>query len=262
MTLVHPTAVVDPAAELGAGVELGPFSVVGPSVRIGDRTRVGPHSVLEGPLVIGPDGWIGAHAILGRPPQDRGYKGEPTRLEIGARAWIGDGAHATRGTVKGGGVTRIGDGAMLMAYSHVGHDCLVGEDATLVNYVALAGHVTVERQATIAGLVAVHQFVRIGRLAMVQGGSSLAQDVPPFTWAGGARARIHGLNRVGCKRAGIGSEALEEIRVAVHLLFRSRQPFSAALDELASRDAHCPEVAYLIEFCRASKRGVIRWLAE
>lgn len=259
MSQIHPTAVIDPKAELGQEVQIGPYVVIGPDVTLGDRCQVGPHSCLEGPMTVGAGTRIFKHAALGSPPQDLTYTGEPTRLEIGEDCYFGDAANVSRGTVKGGGVTRIGDRTMLMAHTHVGHDCEVGNDVMIVNNVVLAGHCAVADGSYLGGQATLHQFVRVGRLAIVQGCTALNQDCPPFGWAGGNLAQLRGINRVGLKRAGFASETIEAIRQAIKRLFRSGDPLTAALDKLEADGPHGDEVAEIIAFCRDSQRGLVRW---
>ncbi len=260
MSEIHSTAIIDPAAQIGEGVRIGPYCVIEGSVTIGSGTTIGPHSCLEGPLVLGPDCRVGKHATLGSPPQDLTYRGEPTRLEIGRETQLGDGVNISRGTIKGGGLTRIGDGCMLMAYCHVGHDCVVENRAVIATYSALAGHVELGEEAYVSGGVMIHQFVRLGRLALAQGGSGLGQDLPPFGWAGGCRARIQGINRVGLKRAGLSSQSISEIRRAYKRMFRSGTPLTQAIEQLRQEGASNPEVELLLDFCaRESHRGILSW---
>lgn len=257
---IHPTAIVDDASTLGADVTLGPYVVIDGPVTLGDGVVVGSHTALEGPLTIGARTRIGRHAQLGSQPQDKGYAGEPTRLEIGCETFIGDGCNFSRGSTKDQQVTRIGDRCYLMAKVHVGHDCVIEDDVIIANSTCLAGHVHIGGGANVSGMVGVHQFCRIGRLAMVQGGSSLGQDCPPFAWVGGGRCRIQGINRVGMRRAGISPDDAAAIKSAFKALFRSGGSLPFALDALEAT-APTALVQELIAFCRGGDRGIMTWRA-
>ncbi len=208
MTCVHPTAVVHPSAKLGSQVEIGPWTVVGADVAIGARSIIGAHVVLEGPLTMGADNHIYPHAVLGTAPQDIKYHNEPTRLEMGDHNLVREFVTVHRGTPQGRGYTRIGSDVFLMAYSHVGHDNLIGNNVVIANSVQLAGHVHLEDYAVIGGCTAIHQFVHVGAHAFVGGGSVVRMDVAPFCKVAGSRARLFGLNSVGLRRRGFSSEQL------------------------------------------------------
>jgi UDP-N-acetylglucosamine acyltransferase len=253
---VHPTAVVDPRAELREGVTVGPFAVIGAGAVLGAGTRVGAHAIVEGNAEIGEACELHPFSAVGGPPQDRKYRDEPTRVVLGRGVIVREGVTVHRGTVGGGGVTRVGDGVLLMAQSHVAHDVQVGARAVLANGVALAGHVVVGEGAVFGGLSAVHQHARVGRLAMIGGGAMVAQDVPPFCGAQGDRARIYGLNREGLRRAGIPPERVAALALAFRVLFREGGLFREKL--LALETGAEAEVAELLAFCRASTRGVCR----
>ncbi len=255
---VHPTAVVDPKAEVGVGVEIGAYSVVGAEVQIGDGSSIGPHSVLEGPTRIGERNRISSFASIGSPPQDLKYGGEPTRLEIGNDNVIREFASINRGTVGGGGVTRVGSNVLLMAYSHVAHDCCVGDGVVLANAGTLAGHVSVDDYAIIGGLVAVHQYVRIGSSAILAGGAMVSLDIPPFCLAAGDRASLRGLNVVGLQRRGFSNGQIKELREAYRILFQSSLRLEEALVRLADEHGGSAEVAALADFIKASERGICR----
>lgn len=255
---IHPTAVVDPSAELG-DVELGPYAVVGAGVRLHDGVRLGPHAVVTGPTEIGPRTVVGAHAVLGGDPQDREHHGStPTRLVIGADNVFREFVTAHRGSSEGRGQTVIGDGNYFMANSHVAHDCVVGDGTTFANSAAVAGHVEVGDGAVLGGLCAVHQHARIGRLAMVGGGAMCAMDVPPFTLAQGDRARLYGVNIIGLRRAGMSDETISLLKEAWRHLFTSDLPRKTALGRVEEAHGSVPEVAELLEFIRVSVRGVCR----
>lgn len=253
---IHPTAVVDPSAQLG-DVEIGPYAVVGPGVVLRDGVVLHAHAVVEGPTVVGERTVVHPHAVLGGPPQDMSHDGSPTFLEIGPDCVFREFATAHRGTSGGRGITTIGAGCWLMCSAHVGHDCQVGDRVTMANSVALGGHVSVGDGAVLGGLAAVHQHARIGRLAMVGGGAMCAQDVPPFALVKGDRARIHGVNLVGMRRAGM--EPSSAFTKSWQLLFAKGLPLPQAVSEVSQRWAHLPEVADLLAFLKApTKRGICR----
>ncbi|MBI5137008.1 MAG: acyl-ACP--UDP-N-acetylglucosamine O-acyltransferase [Nitrospirae bacterium] len=258
MTTIHPSAVVDPRAELGVGVSVGPFSVIEAGVRVGDRCQIGPHVVLSGHTTLGSGNRVFPHNAIGGIPQDLKYAGEDTRLEIGDDNTFREFMTVNTGTVGGGGVTRIGNGNLFMAYVHIAHDCIIGDGAILANAVTLAGHVTVEDRAVIGGLTAVHQFSRIGQLAMIGGCSAVDQDVPPFCLAIGNRVTLRGLNLTGLKRAGLSREAVRDLRDAYALLFSEQTPLADTIPQVRSRWPDDPRVATLTGFLESSERGVCR----
>jgi len=219
---IHPTAIVDRHAELDSSVEVGPYAVIGPKVKIGARTRVGPHAVIEGDTTIGEENVIFQFASVGAIPQDLKYAGEPTRLVIGKANRIREFSTVHIGTAGGGGVTRIANGCLLMAQSHVAHDVQLGDGCILANSVALAGHVVVEDHVIFGGLAAVHQFTRIGRLAFVSGGAMVTQDVPPYVTVQGDRAEVVGINTVGLTRAHFDEHAQARVKGASKIVFRSK----------------------------------------
>lgn len=256
---IHPTAIIDPSAELDASVAVGPFCVIGAGVVIAKGTTIGSHTVIEGPTTIAADNKIGNHCSLGGPPQDLGYKGEPTKLVIGNRNFLGDYVQISRGSPKTElQTTSIGDDNFLMAYCHVGHDCEVGNRVIAANAVQLAGHVTVEDRVVFGGLVAIHQFVRVGKLAMISGGSVTAMDIPPFTKVFGYGCPVHGLNAIGLERAGIERSAIKRLREAYKLLFRSGTPLERVLATLETDFADSAEAQHWVNFFRTSKRGIVR----
>jgi UDP-N-acetylglucosamine acyltransferase len=256
---IHPTAVVDPASNIDASAEIGPFCVIGPGVTIGADTKVGPHTVIEGPTTIGRGNRVGNHCSLGAPPQDIGYKGEPTKLVIADRNFLGDYVQISRGTTKTPEqTTRIGSDNFLMAYCHVGHDCIIGDRVIAANAVQLAGHVTVESRVVFGGLVAIHQFARVGKMAMVSGGSVTSLDIPPFCRVGGYGCPVYGLNVVGLSRSGIDKPAIRRLREAYRLLFREGGKLAEVLARLELEFKDSPEAQHWVKFFRESKRGVTR----
>lgn len=258
MDKVHATAIVHPEAQLHPSVEVGPYAVVGPRVRIGEGSRVGPHTVIEGDTRIGARNRIFQFASVGAVPQDLKYAGEPTCLEIGDDNQIREFTTIHIGTAGGGGVTRIGNGNLFMAYSHVAHDCQVGNGCVLANSVALAGHVKVGDGVILGGLSAVHQFTRIGPYAFIAGGSMVAMDVPPYCTAQGDRAELAGLNTVGLSRHGYTEEQISRIKQAYKVLFRSKLGLNEALAKLQAEHGSQPEIRALLEFVANSTRGITR----
>jgi UDP-N-acetylglucosamine acyltransferase len=255
---LHSTAVVHPRAELAPGVAVGPYAVIGEGVKIGSGTSIGAHALVEGPTELGRDNVIGPFAYLGAPPQHTAYRGEPTRLRVGDRNSIREFATLHRGTVQGRGETVIGDDNFIMVGCHIAHDCVVASHVMMANQAQLAGHVLVEDHAVVGGLAGMHQYCRIGRGAMLAALSGAAMDVPPWSLVGGERARFVGLNRVGIKRVGLSQETANALRLAYRTIFRSGLKLEEALEEAAEEFGGDPEVAHLIEFVRASQRGVIR----
>jgi len=255
---VHPTALVDSKAQLAEDVEIGAYSFIGPEVEIGPGCRIAHHVNIERLTKIGAGTRIWPFASLGTDPQDLKYGGEPTRLEIGGQVRIREFVTVNRGTVGGGGITRVGDGSLLMAYAHVAHDCHVGRQVVMANCVNLGGHVTLEDHCALGGLVAVHQFARIGSYCFVGGMSGVAQDLPPYTLCEGNRAKSHGLNLVGLKRAGFTEETISALKQAYRIIFRNHTPIHKAVAQVRSEVPLLPEVEHLLTFIESSQRGVAR----
>lgn len=255
---VHPTAIVHPKAKLAEGVSIAPYAVIDAEVAIGPRTKVGAHAVIEGRTTIGADCEIFSGAVVGSIPQDLKYRGEESRLVIGNRNKIREYVTINPGTEGGGGKTVIGDDCLLMAYSHVAHDCILGNRVVMANSVALAGHIVVEDRATIGGLVGVHQFVRIGTLAFIGGCSRVAQDVSPYATVVGYPAKVFGLNVEGLRRAGISDETKQRLHHVFKILFHSKLSMRNALEQATESANGSAEVAHLLAFVRESKRGVCR----
>ena len=251
---IHPTAEVMEGAELGENVEIGPHSVVGARVRIGDRTLIGAQVVIDGVTRVGEDNVIVGQASLGGPPQDLTYQGEPTRLVIGDRNTIREFVTINRGTLKGGGLTRIGSDCLLMACSHVAHDCELGDQVLLANNVLLAGHVKVGDGAILNGAAAAHQFVTVGLNAYVGGLTRVIHDVPPFMILEGHPARVRKVNIIGLQRAGLSEEEIVEVRAAFRRIFRSGEPRQRVLCELEESEPG-PNVRLLIEALRRAELG-------
>lgn len=256
--MIHPQALVDPKARIGAGAEIGAFSIIGPDVEIGENTWIGPHVVIHGPTRIGAGNRIYQFCSLGDAPQHTGYKGEPTRLEIGDRNIIREYCTLNRGTVAGGGVTRLGNDNFLMAYCHLAHDCQVGNRTIFANCASLAGHVTVGDYAILGGFTVAHQFCRIGAHCITALGTITFKDIPPYVIASGNPAVPHGINVRGLKRRQFSEEQIQNLRRAYKVLYMSDRQLDEALAQLTDMARSGAEIAPLVEFVRASERGVIR----
>ncbi len=256
--MIHPTAVVHPQAELSSDAEIGPYSIIGEKVRIGKDTKIDDHVVIRGPSEIGENCRIFPFASIGTIPQDMKFEGEDTRLIIGNNNTIRESVTINRGTLGGGGVTRIGNDNFFMAYSHVAHDCQIGNHVIMANAATLAGHIEIEDFAVIGGLVAIHQFVRIGCYAFIGGASAVNLDVPPFCLAVGNRAKLYGLNTVGLKRQNFSSAVLNNLKKAYWTLFRSKLPFEEATKKAEEELVDCKEAKHFVEFIKNSERGVTK----
>ncbi|MGB3691077.1 MAG: acyl-ACP--UDP-N-acetylglucosamine O-acyltransferase [Spirulinaceae cyanobacterium] len=230
-TLIHPTAVINPQAQLHPTVEVGPYAIISEGVTIGANTKVGPHVILEGPAEIGEDNKIFPGAAIGLEPQDLKYQGAKSWVKIGNKNKIREYVTINRATGEGE-VTQIGNNNLLMAYVHVAHNCVLGNNVIIANNVALAGHVQIESRAIIGGVLGVHQFVHIGRLAMVGGMSRIDRDVPPYMTTEGNPARVRSLNSIGLKRAGLTPEEFSSLKKAFRAIYRSGQPINQALEQL------------------------------
>lgn len=255
---IHATAIVHPAARLGRGVAIGPYSIVGEHVEIGDHTVIGPHVVIGGHTRIGRDNHIFQFCSIGEQPQDKKYAGEPTRLEIGDRNTIREFCTFNCGTAQDAGVTRVGSGNWIMAYVHLAHDCQVGDNTIFANNAQLAGHVHVGDFAILGGFTAVHQFVRIGAHSLTALGSILLQDLPPCVTAAGNTAKPYGINAEGLKRRGFSAEAIAALKRAYKLIYRSGMKLEEARARIAEDAAAQPELGLLAEFLSVPGRGIIR----
>lgn len=256
--MIHPSALVDPGAELDSSVEVGPFAVIGTGVEIDAGTRIGPHAVLRGPMRIGRDNRIFQFASVGEDPQDKKYSGEPTRLEMGDRNQVREFATLHRGTVQDQGVTRIGDDNLFMAYTHVAHDCRIGNQVILANAASLGGHVEIQDWAILGGFTIVHQFCRIGAHAFCAMGSVLTRDVPPYVTVGGHPAEPHGINSEGLRRRGFSPEAIRAIKRAYRALYTANLKLDEARAQIGEMAADTPELQLLLDFIRAAGRGLAR----
>jgi UDP-N-acetylglucosamine acyltransferase len=256
--MIDSRAVVSPQADIAADVEIGPFSVIGAGVTVGAGSWIGPHVVINGPTRIGTGNRIHQFASLGDAPQDKKYKGEPTRLEIGDRNVIREFVTVNRGTVHGDGVTRIGDDNLLMAYSHVAHDCRLGNQIVLSNVATLGGHVQIGDFAILGGLSAVHQFTQVGAYCFIANNAAVTRDVPPYVMAVGQPAKPHSINAVGLKRRGFSDEQIRNVRRAYRVLYRSGLKLAAALEALDQAAVTQEELRPFIDFIRRSTRSIVR----
>ena len=262
MTQVHPTAIVDPKAELDASVVVGPYAVIGPSVRIGAGTTIGAHCVLEGRTTIGRDNRVFQFASLGAAPQDKKYAGEPTELVVGDRNTIREFCTFNLGTVQDGGVTRIGDDNWIMAYVHIAHDCQVGNQVTMANNATLAGHVEVGDWVTVGGLTGVLQRMRIGAHAMIGFASHVGKDVPPFMVVDGNPLAVRGVNLVGLRRRDFSNARIGAIREMHKLIYRQGKTVEEARASIAALGTDVPEAAadatLMDAFLATSASGIAR----
>ena len=255
---IHPTAQVAPGAELGDGVEVGAYAVIGPDVQVGANTRIGPHAVVQGPARIGADNVIFQFASVGSAPQDKKYKGEPTRLEVGDRNVIRECVTLNRGTTKDQGVTRIGNDNLFMAYAHVAHDCQVGNQCVLANNATLGGHVHLGDWVIMGGLSAIHQFCKVGAHAFIANNAAVTRDVPPYVMTVGQPAAAHSVNSEGLKRRGFTPEQIRNIRNAFRLLYRSGLKLADATAQLEALAQEQPELKLIVEFLPTSTRSIVR----
>ncbi len=256
MADIHPSAIVDPGAQLGSGVTVGAFSIIDNQVTIGDDTHLGPHVIVRPYTSIGKRCRIFQFAVVGEIPQDLKFRGEETKLIIGDDNVIREFATLHRGTAGGGGLTQIGNGNLLMAYTHVAHDCHLGNHIIMSNNATLAGHISVDDYAILGGLSAIHQFCRIGAHAFIGGASAVARDVPPFCMAVGNRAKIVGLNLVGLKRHGFNLATLDILKTAYELLFTSELTLKEAMAQVRQRFPAEPAILKLLQFLETSERGL------
>jgi UDP-N-acetylglucosamine acyltransferase len=258
---IHSTAIIDPQAELDETVTVGAYAVIGPEVRIGAGSHVGPHAVINGPTVMGSGNQIGPFVNLGADPQDLKFSGEKTMLTIGSDNMIREYVSIHRGTTKGRGVTAIGSNNLLMAYSHVAHDCIIGNQVIMANAATLGGHVEIEDNATLGGLVAVHQFTRIGAFAYIGGMSGISKDIPPYIIVAGIRnkMRVTGINKIGLQRNGFSEDAIRKLHKAFRIIFRTPELLlDEALAKTMTEFPDCEPVIRLVEFFRSAPRPVVR----
>ena len=242
----------------GDGVEVGAYAVIGPHVQVGANTRIGPHAVVQGPTRIGADNVVFQFASVGSAPQDKKYKGEPTRLEVGDRNVIRECVTLNRGTTKDQGVTRIGNDNLFMAYAHVAHDCQVGNQCVLANNATLGGHVQLGDWVIMGGLSAIHQFCKVGAHAFIANNAAVTRDVPPYVMTVGQPAAAHSVNSEGLKRRGFTPEQIRNIRNAFRLLYRSGLKLADATAQLDVLAQEQPELKLIAEFLPTSTRSIVR----
>ncbi len=253
---IHPTAIIESNVELGDNVKIGSYVNIKSNVVIGDNTTVEPNVFIGSYTKIGKNCKIFPSAVVGTIPQDLKFKGEFSELVIGDNTTIREFCMINRGTKGGGGVTKIGNNNLIMAYVHIAHDCILGNNVIIANSVQFAGHIKVEDNAVIGGMSAIHQFVRIGKFAMIGGMSGIAQDIAPFCLAAGNRATLHGLNLIGLKRAGFSNEEIENLKEAYKTIFKSKLRFEEAYERL--KNSPSKNVIHMIEFLKGSTRGFCR----
>lgn len=258
MSRIHPSAIIDPTAEVHPSAAVGPYSIIGPDVVIGADSWIGPHVVIKGPTRIGSGNKIHQFASIGEDPQDLKYDGEATLLEIGDRNTIREFVTINRGTVSGGGATRVGNDNLLMAYIHIAHDCLIGNHVIFSNNASLAGHVTVGDYVILSGFTLVHQFCAIGEHAFTGMGSSISKDVPPYLMVSGNPGAPHGVNKVGLKRRGFSDEQIASLSRAYKILYRKGLSLSEAKQQIAEMAQEHAEVRCFSEFLADSQRSIIR----
>jgi UDP-N-acetylglucosamine acyltransferase len=254
--VIHPQAIIDANVKLGNDVHIGPYSIIGRDVEIGHRTWIGPHVVLNGPTAIGQDNKIYQFCSIGDAPQHLGYRDEPTRLQIGDRNIIREYCTINRGTAEGHGITRIGSDNFFMAYVHIAHDCLVGDHTIFANCASLAGHVSIGDYAFLGGFSGIHQFCRVGAHCMTGIATITFKDIPPYVLAAGNTASPHGINVRGLRRRQFPASAIDALRDAYKLIYRSGLPLAEALARLEGHEQK--EVTQLVSFIHASERGIIR----
>ncbi len=253
---IHPTAIIAPGAVLGRDVSVGPYAVIEDNVCIGDETRIDAHAVINAFTRIGKRNHVHAHAMVGGEPQDLKFHGEESWLEIGDDNSIREFSTMHRGTEAGGGITSIGNGNLVMAYTHIAHDCRLGNNIVMSNGASLAGHVTVGDHAIIAGMSGVHQFVQIGAHAFVGAMTGVGQDVPPWMLVSGYRAVVYGPNLVGLRRAGATRETVAALKGTFRILWRSGLMRAEALEQIQNEFGNIPEVIEFIDFVKKSERGL------
>jgi UDP-N-acetylglucosamine acyltransferase len=254
---IHPTAIVDPKAELGSGTFVGPYCVIGPDVVVGSGCWLQNHVTVCGPMRVGDRNKFYAYCSIGQQTQDLKYQGEPTYLEIGDDNTFREFVTVNRGTTAEG-KTRIADRGNFLAYSHIGHDCTVGNEVVFSNNGTLAGHVQVDDFAVMGGLTAVHQFCRIGRFAITGGCSKIVQDVPPFMIADGNPAKIRGINLIGMERKGVPPETVKLIKEAFRIIYRSKYNTRQAIEAIRSQLPGTEEIQLIVDFIEKTERGIIR----
>ncbi len=256
--MIHRTAIVAVEARLAPRVEVGAYTVIGPHVEIGEDTSIGPHVVINGPTRLGRENSIYQFCSIGDAPQDKKYRGEPSRLEIGDRNVIREYCTLNRGTAQGLGVTRVGNDNWIMAYAHIAHDCEVGDHTVFANGASLAGHVSVGDYATLGGFTLVHQYCRIGAFSFAAMGSGILKDIPPYLLVSGNPARPRGLNSEGLRRHGMGKETTALLRQAYRIIYRQGLSLEEAKKRLVTLAEDCDALAAMVRFLETTQRGIVR----
>jgi UDP-N-acetylglucosamine acyltransferase len=256
--VIDPRAIIAPDAILGEGVEVGAYTIIGAGVRIGAGSWIGPHAVINGPTTLGLENKVFQFASVGDAPQDKKYRGEPTRLEVGDRNVFREFCSVNRGTAAGRGVTKIGDDNLFMAYSHVAHDCIVGSNCVMSNCTALAGHVELGDWVILSGYAGIHQFCKVGSHSFLANNAAVTRDVPPYLLVAGMPAEPKGVNSEGLKRRGFGPAQITNIRNAYRLLYRSGLKLVAATEQLQALAADQPELLPFVQFLAVSERSIVR----
>jgi len=257
--MIHPTAIIDSAARIHPSCQIGPYCVIGANVELAERCQLLSHVAMEGPTKIGSDNRFYPFSSIGLAPQDISYKGESTRLEIGDHNEIREYVTINRATTKAHGVTRVGSYNLIMAYTHIAHDCQIGDHIIMANAATLGGHVTVEDWATVGALCPIHHFVRIGKHAFIGGGTTITRDVLPFSKTSAERGtHAYGLNAIGLERRGFSKERIRKIHHAYHVLLTSKLNTSQAVEKLKAEADRGEDVELLIQFIEASERGVVK----
>ena len=255
---IHPSAIIDPKAELDSSVEVGAYSVIGTGVKVGANTRIGSHASIKGPTTIGKNNHIFQFVSLGEQPQDKKYKDEPTALEIGDNNTIREFCTFNRGTTQDKGVTKIGNDNWIMAYVHIAHDCSIGNHTIMANNSSLAGHVDIHDYAILGGFTLIHQFCRIGAHVITAVGSVVFKDIPPYVTAAGYDAKPHGINAEGLKRREFTADEISQIKRAYKALYRNGLTLEEAKTELLTMQTKCDKIKLLSDFLTVSNRGIIR----
>jgi len=256
--MIHPSAIIDPGAEIDSNVKIGAFSIIKNDVHIGSGTEIGPYAIIDQYVTIGSDCQIFQYASIGAAPQDLKFTGEKSYLKIGKGSIIREFATVNRGTELGGGYTEVGENNYLMAYTHIAHDCRTGKNVVLANNATLGGHVIVGNNATLGGFVAVHQFVQIGDYAYIGGKSAVFKDIPPYVLAAGDRTSLHGLNNVGLKRNDFSKASIKELKKAYRIVFRIGLTTKQASERVKAEVEQIPEVKNFMQFIKNSSRGITR----
>jgi UDP-N-acetylglucosamine acyltransferase len=257
--LIDKHALIDPKADLDSDVQIGAYSIIGANVQVAAGTWIGPHVVIKGPTRIGRENKIYQFASIGEDPQDKKYGGEPdTWLEIGDRNEIREYCTLNRGTVQGGGITRIGDDNWIMAYCHIAHDCIVGNQTVFANGTTLGGHIQIEDYAILGGFTLVHQFCRVGMHSFSGGGTVITQDVLPFVTVSGNRAKAYGINKEGLKRRGFSSDTIRALHQAYKIIYKQGLTTQQVIEKLKELSEQYTEVRQMLIFLQESTRGIVR----